>query len=142
MPIPESHPILLYDGICGLCNRLVQFLLKRDTNDRLRFASLQSEIAKKLLRPYGADPQDLDTVYVVKDHGRAEETLLARSDAVLYLLEELGGVWKLAVVGRLLPRPLRDAIYKFVARNRYSVFGKYESCLLPEPKQRAKFLDV
>jgi predicted DCC family thiol-disulfide oxidoreductase YuxK len=142
VPIPESHPILLYDGVCGLCNRLVQFLLKRDKHDRLRFASLQSELAKNLLRPHGADPQDLDTVYVVKNHGQSGETLLMRSDAVLYLLGQLGGVWKLAVVGRVLPRPLRDAIYKLVAHNRYRVFGKYESCLLPEPQQRAKFLDV
>jgi predicted DCC family thiol-disulfide oxidoreductase YuxK len=142
VPIPESHPILLYDGICGLCNRLVQFLLKRDQHDRIRFASLQSELAKDLLRPYGADPEDLDTVYVVKDRGQSGEALLSRSDAVLYLLDQLGGVWKLAAVGRLLPKPLRDAIYKMVARNRYRVFGKYDSCLLPDPKQRAKFLDA
>ena len=142
MPIPEPHPILLYDGICGLCNRLVQFLLRRDKHDRIRFASLQSEFAKNLLSPHGADPQDLDTVYVVKDHGLPGETLLSRSDAVLYLLNQVGGVWKLAGIGRVLPKPLRDAIYKVVARNRYRVFGKYDSCMLPDPKDRAKFLDV
>ena len=142
MPTPESNPIVLYDGVCGLCNHLVQFLLKRDTNDRFRFASLQSNFAQNLLRHHGADPYDLDTVYVVKDHGQPEQSLLARSDAVFYMLHQLNGVWKLAGVGRILPKVFRDAAYKAVARNRYRVFGKHESCVLPEPKHRNKFLDV
>ena len=142
MPTPESNPIVLYDGVCGLCNHLVQFLLKRDTNDRFRFASLQSNFAQNLLRHHGADPYDLDTVYVVKDHGQREQSLLARSDAVFYMLHQLNGVWKLAGVGRILPKVFRDAAYKAVARNRYRVFGKHESCVLPEPKHRNKFLDV
>ena len=90
---------------------------------------------------HGVDPHDLDTVYVVKDHGQANETLLGRSDAILYMLSELGGVWKLSGVGRVLPRTLRDAVYKIVARNRYRVFGKYDTCLMPEPRYRKKFLD-
>jgi predicted DCC family thiol-disulfide oxidoreductase YuxK len=138
----ESNPIVLYDGVCGLCNHLVQFLLKRDTNDRFRFASLQSEFAQTLMMKHKVDPHDLDTVYVVKDHGQSNETLLARSDAILYMLSDLGGVWKLTGVGRALPKAFRDAVYKMVARNRYRVFGKHESCMLPEPKHRAKFLDV
>jgi predicted DCC family thiol-disulfide oxidoreductase YuxK len=142
VPTPESSPIVLYDGLCGLCNRLVQFLLKRDTHNRFRFASLQSEWANNLLKAHGLDPHDLDTVYVVKDYGQSEQSLLARSDAVLYMLNQLGGVWKLSGVGRVLPTPLRDALYKVVARNRYRVFGKYDSCMLPDPKHRAKFLDV
>lgn len=89
----------------------------------------------------GVDPHDLDTVYVVRNHGQADETLLARSDAILYMLKQLGGVWKLTGVGRLLPKMFRDLVYKMVARNRYRVFGKHESCMLPEPKHRAKFLD-
>lgn len=138
----ETNPIVLYDGVCGLCNRLVQFLLKRDTHDRFRFASLQSTFANDLLTHHGRDPLDLDTVYVVKDYGQPSQSLLARSDAVLYMLTQLGGIWKLAGVGRVLPKALRDAVYKIVARNRYSVFGKHESCMLPEPGHRDKFLDV
>ena len=133
---------MLYDGVCGLCNHLVQFLLKRDKNDRFRFASLQSEFAQTLMMKHGVDPHDLDTVYAVKDHGRSNETLLARSDAILFMLQQLGGVWKLTAVGRVLPKAFRDAVYKIVARNRYRVFGKHESCMLPEPKHRSKFLDV
>ena len=142
MPTPDSKPIVLYDGICGLCNHLVQFLLKRDTHDRFRFASLQSEFANRLLRRHGVDPQDLDTVYVVRDYGQPNEILLARSNAILDMLTQLGGLWTVAGVGRVLPKAFRDAVYKVVARNRYRVFGKHESCMLPEPKHRAKFLEV
>ena len=142
MPSTESKPIILYDGVCGLCNRLVQFLLKRDHHDRLRFASLQSEFAAPLLKRHGADPHDLDTVYVVTDCGQPAELLLARSDAILFLLSQLDGIWRLARIGRVLPNALRYAVYNLVARNRYRVFGKHESCMLPEPKHRAKFLDL
>jgi predicted DCC family thiol-disulfide oxidoreductase YuxK len=102
---------------------------------------LQSDWSNTLLQRHNLDPHDLDTVYVVVDHARATEHLLARSDAILFLLKELGGIWKLAAVGKFLPQIMRDAIYKLVARNRYRVFGKYDSCMLPEPKHRAKFLD-
>ena len=138
----NSNPIVLYDGVCGLCNHLVQFLLQRDKRDRFRFASLQSEFAQAVMIRHRLDPHDLDTVYVVKDHNQPTETLLARSDAILYMLKQLGGIWSVAAVARVLPRALRDAIYKIVARNRYRLFGKHESCMLPEPEPRAKFLDV
>ncbi len=134
--------IVLYDGVCGLCNRLNQFLLKRDTHDCFRFASLQSKFAQDLLKRHGADARDLDTVYVAIDYGQPNERLLARSDAILHLLTQLDGIWNWARAGHVLPKALRDGIYEIVARNRYRVFGKHESCLLPEPKHRRKFLDV
>src|SRR6266550_6041684 len=133
MAFSSSNPIILYDGVCGLCNRLVQFILKRDQRDYFRFASLQSEFASALLQKHGRDPRDLDTVYVVVDYAQPAERLLARSDAILFLLRQLGGIWKLASLANILPRTMRDAIYKLVARNRYRVFGRYDSCLLPEP---------
>ncbi len=143
MPLTPSNPIVLYDGVCGLCNRLNQFLLKRDTHDRFRFASLQSDLAASLLERHGADARDLDTVYVVLDHNQPGERLLARSDAILHVLSQLDGIWKWAArAGRLLPKVLRDGIYKVVARNRYRVFGKHDSCMLPDPKHRHKFLEV
>ncbi len=139
---PLSNPIVFYDGVCGLCNRLVQFLLKRDRHDRLRFASLQSEFAASLLKRHGLDSRDLDTVYLVLDYKQSSERVLARSDAILYLLRQLGGVWGIAGLGRVLPKWVRDGIYKIIAGNRYRVFGKYESCLLPQEQHRHKFLDV
>jgi predicted DCC family thiol-disulfide oxidoreductase YuxK len=139
---PESNPIVLYDGVCGLCNRLNQFLLKRDAHDRLRFASLQSDLAATLLKRHGADSHDLDTVYVVLGYDQPGERLLSRSDAIIHALRQLDGIWKLAGLGRVLPKFLRDSMYKLVARNRYRIFGKHETCILPDPKQRHKFLDV
>lgn len=142
LPEAETNPIVLYDGVCGLCNHLVQFILKRDKHDRFRFASLQSDFTREVLTRHGIDPDDLDTVYVIKGHAHPDEKLLARSDAILYMLEELGGVWRLMSIGKILPRVFRDAVYKIVARNRYRVFGKHESCMLPDPKHRAKFVDA
>ncbi len=138
----QSNPILLYDGVCGLCNRLTQFLLKHDHQDRLRFAPLQSPFATALLQRHGLDSRDLDTVYVAIDPGETSERVLARSDAILLLAKELGGVWRLFEIGKLVPRFLRDKVYELVARNRYRVFGKYDACMLPEAKHRKKFLDL
>jgi predicted DCC family thiol-disulfide oxidoreductase YuxK len=142
MPDPsEEQPIVLYDGVCGLCNRLVQFLLKRDQRGRLRFASLQSDFAARVLTRHGIDPNDLDTLHVVINYDRPGEQVLNRSDAVLRAGDELGMPWKtLAAMARVLPRALRDLLYRFVARNRYRVFGKYETCMLPDPNQRHRFL--
>ena len=136
-------PIIFYDGVCGLCNALVQFLIRRDKRGALRFASLQSDLAAKVLGRHGIDAADLDTVQVVVNYEQPDERVLNRSDAILRACGELGGSWKiLAAVARIIPRPLRDLVYRFVARNRYQVFGKYETCLLPEPKQRSRFLDM
>ena len=138
-----SNPIILYDGVCGLCNSLVQFLLKRDNYGRLRFASLQSDFATKVLKRHGFDPKDLDTMHLVENYDQPGERVLQRSTAILRAGRELGGVWSfLAALGRVVPRPLRDMFYGLVARNRYRVFGKYETCMLPDPNQRSRFLDV
>lgn len=138
----EANPIILFDGVCGLCNRSVQFLLKHDKAERLRFASLQSEFAEKVLSRHGIDPKDLDTLHVVLNCDRPDEQVLMRSDAVLRAGRELGGAWTIpATIARLIPRALRDLVYRFVARNRYQVFGKSESCMLPDPAQRHRFLE-
>ena len=119
----------------------MQFLLKRDHRDRFRFASLQSEVAAQLLRRHGTDAADLDTVYVVVDYGKPSERLLSRSDAIIHLLQRLGGIWTVFAAGKILPKSFRDSFYKFVATNRYRVFGKYDVCLMPEERFKHKFLD-
>lgn len=138
-----SNPIILYDGVCGLCNGLVQFLLKRDNAGRLRFASLQSDFAAQVLQRHGFDAKDLDTMHLVENYDQPDERVLQRSTAILRAGRELGGVWSfLAALGRVVPRPVRDVFYGLVARNRYRVFGKYDTCMLPDPNQRSRFLDV
>ena len=139
----DANPIVLYDGVCGLCNRSVQFLLKHDKRERFRFASLQSDFAQRVLGRHGLDPKDLDTVHVVVNYNQPDERVLQRSDAILRAGRELGGFWGAsAAVARIVPRPLRDLVYRFVATNRYRVFGKYDTCMLPDPSQRSRFLDI
>jgi len=137
-----TNPIVLYDGVCGLCNQLVQFLLKRDKHDQLRYASLQSDFASKILVRHGLNPKDLDTVCVVINYQEPDERVLTRSTAILSVVNDLGGIWKVAAIGKIIPRPIRDLFYEVVARNRYRMFGKYETCMLPDPRHRAKFLDT
>jgi predicted DCC family thiol-disulfide oxidoreductase YuxK len=137
-----SNPIILYDGICGLCNRLVQFVLKRDRQHVFRFASLQSDPAHRMLSSHGADPSDLDTMYVMLDYQQPTERLLKRSEAVVFILCRLGGIWGgVGLMAKLLPRFFRDFAYNQVAKRRYRFFGKYDSCPLPDERTRAKFLD-
>ena len=138
-----ANPIILYDGVCGLCNRLVQFLLKHDREGRLHFASLQSDFAATVLGRHGIDPTDLDTVHVIVNHDQPGERVLQRSDAILRAGRELGGFWGASSsIARVVPRPLRDSVYKLVATNRYRMFGKYDTCMLPDPNQRSRFLDI
>jgi predicted DCC family thiol-disulfide oxidoreductase YuxK len=136
------HPILLYDGVCGLCNRLMQFILRRDPTGVFRFASLQSGFASRILARHGANTADLDTMYVVIHYNEPAEFLLTRSEAVLYVLQQLGGIWRVcAFLSRLVPHALREFGYRVVARNRYRTFGRYDTCPLPNDATRARFLD-
>lgn len=137
------HPILLYDGVCGLCNRFVQFVLRRDPSGAFLFASLQSPLAASVLARHGQHPEVLDTVYAVIDCDSPQERLLARSDAILFVLAQLGGLWRVAaLVFKLVPRPVRDFAYNSTARRRYRIFGRSETCILPAPENRARFLDL
>jgi predicted DCC family thiol-disulfide oxidoreductase YuxK len=146
----QDHPILLYDGVCGFCNWAVRFILKHDRDGVFRFASLQSEWAKRVLARHGADASRLDTLYVVLNYPEqpdviplGQESLLSRSDAVLFVLNELGGIWRtLGRVLRVLPRAVTDWGYRTFARYRYSLFGRYDSCPLPSEATRSRFLDL
>lgn len=137
---PVAH-LVLYDGVCGLCDRFVQFLLRIDGHDRLRFAALQGPIGTEILRESGRVADALSTVIVVKDHGSPGALLLDRSDAALFAVASGGGIYALAGVFRIVPRFIRDGIYNLIARTRYRIFGRFESCPIPKPSTRAKFLD-
>ncbi len=133
--------IVFYDGVCGLCNRVVKFLLRHDKHDRFRFAPLQSEFAASLLNKHGINAADLDSVSLVAHYALATEKAFTRSDAVLRAIWELGGIWRVGEIGRVIPRSVRNWFYDRVARNRYRVFGKYETCPIPRSEDRRKFID-
>lgn len=140
---PDANPILLYDGVCGLCNRFVQFTLRRDRNAVFRFAALQSLPAIEILRRHQVDRVQNDTVILVLDCNTPAERLLFRSDAALFVLARCVAPWPtLARLGALVPRSVRDVFYRCLARHRYRLFGRYDSCPLPGPEVRLRFLDV
>jgi predicted DCC family thiol-disulfide oxidoreductase YuxK len=137
-----DHPILFYDGVCGLCDRAVQFVLRHDHAGRIRFAPLQSELARDVLARQGRDAADLDSMYLGLDIGTPRERLLTRSDGVIQVLRELGGPWRWLAAARLVPHGLRDPAYDWVVRHRYRWFGRHEQCVLPRPEWRERFLDT
>lgn len=132
--------ILFYDGVCGLCNRLLRFVMRRDRRGVIRFAALQSAFAVETLARHGKDAGRLDTVYVLDDEG-GRETVLWEARAILRVLRELGGGWRVfaAIVG-VLPTVVLNLGYRVVARLRYRLFGKYDACPLPSPEERARFV--
>ncbi len=135
--------LLLYDGVCGLCNRMNQFVLARDRKDQFRFASLQSATAQDILKRHGQDPAVLSTFFVVLDPGTPNERLMERGAAARFVLKRLGGGWGVLGTGMsIVPRILLNAGYDVVAANRYRMFGKEESCWLPTPEHERKFLDA
>ncbi len=133
--------IVFYDGLCGFCDRTVQFILDRDKQDDFRFAPLQSDLAEEILPKHGKNPKDLNSLYVLVDKGLSTEHVLEKSDATVKIGKTLGGSPKFwaSVVG-IFPRFLRNLGYSGFARIRYLIFGKKDSCRLPTKEQRAKFL--
>lgn len=130
-----AKSIVLFDGVCNLCNGFVNFLIDRDTHDRFQFGSLQSESAKELLRPFHYSTGEISTVLLIED-GR----LHAQSTAVLKIFRQMPGAWPLMYGFMVLPRPFRDFLYNLVARNRYKIFGRKDTCRIPTPELRSKFV--
>jgi predicted DCC family thiol-disulfide oxidoreductase YuxK len=128
--------VLLYDGVCGLCQTTVRWMLRHDPEGRLRFAPQQWPAAEEVLARHGLDAQSVNSAVLVTDFGGADERLALRSDAILGCLGALGGVWALVGrLGRLVP-------YRWLARNRIRLFGSVELCALPTAAERARFLGV
>ncbi|MBI3139213.1 MAG: thiol-disulfide oxidoreductase DCC family protein [Sphingobacteriales bacterium] len=131
-----GHSIVLFDGVCNLCNRSVQFIIKRDKKDRFRFAALQGKTGQALLAKHDL-PSDSFNSFILAEGDR----IYTRSTGALQMLKRLGGPWSLCYVFILVPRFIRDGVYNWVARNRYRWFGKKESCMIPTPALKNKFLD-
>jgi predicted DCC family thiol-disulfide oxidoreductase YuxK len=135
----QSSTTILFDGVCNLCSGVVRFVIARDPHAHFRFAALQSDAARRICAEVGATPPaavDPDTIIVIAD-GRA----LERSDAALAIASRLPFPWPMFGVFRILPRALRDWLYRFVAKNRYRWFGESDTCMMPTPELRARFLE-
>lgn len=136
LPPTDEHPILLFDGVCDLCDSLVQFTIPRDSDATFRFASLQSPVGQALLAAHDLPTTDFDTIVLIEDG-----TVYAKSEAALRACRHLDGFYPLLRFLLAVPRPVRDRAYDVVAANRYDWFGKKESCLLPADGVRERFLD-
>ena len=128
--------VVLFDGVCNLCNALVRFVIARDPNAHFQFAALTSDAAKRLLQAAGASSALPDSVVLV-DEGR----VFIRSDAALRIARRLRFPWRLAYTLRIVPRGLRDRLYDLIVSRRYRWFGRRDSCLVPSPAIRKRFLD-
>ena len=135
MSEPVDHPIILFDGVCNLCAWAVRFIIERDPRAVFRFASLQSDIGQQLLIDHQLDPTNMDSFILVEDAKAYEQ-----STAALQVSRHLSGAWPAFYVFIALPRLVRDPIYRLIARNRYRWFGKQETCMVPNPALRARFL--
>lgn len=130
-----NDPVILFDGVCNLCNSSVNFIIDRDRG-AFKFASLQSEEAQSILNEYGVDPTKLESIVLV-DKG----LVYNKSTAALHIAGYLKGLWPVVKVFLVLPRVMRDFIYDIIARNRYKWFGKSDACRIPTPELRHRFID-
>lgn len=140
-PTGDGDLLVLYDGVCPLCNASVEFLLNRDTEGIFLFAPLQSETAQEILERHDQSETTLDSIAYVRGYGTESETIYRKSDGVLMACYDLGGLLGVFSCTWYIPRFIRDAVYDFVAAIRYSVFGKYDECRIPDPDVRDRFLD-
>jgi predicted DCC family thiol-disulfide oxidoreductase YuxK len=142
MELPAGALVVLYDGVCAFCNGVVRFLMKRDRDKRMWFASLQSAFAGEVLARHGRTAATSDTMYLVTGLGTSGEQLSWKSAAALALASALPWPWRWSAALRVVPRVARDAVYDLVARVRYRIFGKHETCPIPPPEWRERFIEV
>jgi predicted DCC family thiol-disulfide oxidoreductase YuxK len=133
-------PVLLYDGLCGFCDGTVQFILRHDRRGTLRFATLQGDFARGVISRH-PELDGVDSLVLVERDAAGVEQVSVRSNGALHVARYLGGAWHLARVTAIVPRFIRDAAYDGFARIRYRVFGRHDSCPIPSPEQRARFID-
>ena len=137
----EGIHLVLYDGVCGLCSRLLRFAIRHDSRSVFRFASLQSAVGKAMVARSGGTPEDLTSFYVFANFRTPNGCVLTRSSAALFVADELGWPWKALRAAGLLPAVLLDRTYDVIARFRYRLFGRHEQCEIPPPEFRSRFID-
>ncbi|WP_281229057.1 thiol-disulfide oxidoreductase DCC family protein [Flavobacterium aquiphilum] len=132
-----NKKIILFDGVCSLCNSAVQFVIKHDKKDVFRFVALQSELGKEILSHIGIDVKNIDSI-VLYEPGVA---YYYKSDAALQIAKSLNGLFALRILFKIIPTGIRNQLYDYIARNRYKWYGKKESCMIPTPDLKIKFLE-
>ena len=135
--LPQNKKIILFDGLCNLCNSSVQFLIKRDSKDIFRFVSLQSELGKELLSRLPIAIQNTDSIILFE----SEVIFYFKSQAIFQIIKSLGGLFNCLLIFKLLPHSIYDVFYDYIAKNRYQWFGKKEQCLVPTKEIQSKFLN-
>ena len=136
LDLPQNKKIILFDGVCNLCESSVQFVIKHDVKDQFRFVSLQSELGQQILKHIGINPKHIDSV-ILYEPGVA---YYYKSTAALQIAKHLGGFFHFGTIFRILPTTFRNVLYDYIAKNRYAWYGKKEICLMPTPENKAKFL--
>jgi len=137
MKMIQNNKIILFDGVCNLCNSSVQYVIKRDKSNAYRFAALQSGIGRKLVEERGIDTSQIDSIILIEP-GVAYYT---KSTAALKIAQSFGGVWQLTSVLEWIPEKIRNLVYDYIAKNRYKWYGKKDACMIPTPELRSRFLD-
>ena len=131
----ESHKIILFDGVCNLCNGAINYVIKRDPNNVFKFAALQSEIGQELTAKFKIDGSKIDSIILIDGDKHYE-----KSTAALYIAKHLSGAYPLLFGFIIVPKFIRNAVYDYVARNRYKWFGKKDKCMIPTAELKNKFL--
>ncbi len=131
----DKEKILLFDGVCNLCNSVVQFIIKRDKNAKFKFAALQSEGGQALLKKFGLPQNDFESFVFIEG-----DKYYQKSSAALHVAKELGGLWKIFYGFIILPKFIRDFFYEIIANSRYKIFGRQDSCMIPTEELKSRFL--
>lgn len=134
--LPKDKKLILFDGVCNLCDVTVQFIIKHDKQDVFRFVALQSELGQEIVKYIGVDTSKTDSI-ILYEPGRA---YYYKAEAAIRIAKELGGIYSLVGIFSVLPNWFSNKIYDYVARNRYKWYGKKEQCMIPTPEMKAKFL--
>lgn len=137
LELPEDKKIILFDGVCNLCESLVQFVIKYDTKDQFRFVAILSDLGQKIIQHIGINAKNIDSVILYLP-GVA---YYYKSNAALQIARSLGGLFHLGTLFKIIPTGFRNVLYDYIAKNRYQWYGKKDSCLIPTPALRAKFLE-
>lgn len=135
--LPKGKKIILFDGVCNLCDSAVQYVIKHDSKDVFRFTALESELGQKIIKHIGIDQKNIDSI-ILYEPGVA---YYYKSSAAIEIVKEFGGLFHIGTVFKIIPAVLRNLVYDYVARNRYKWYGKKESCMIPTPDLKSKFIE-